>query len=64
MTITGTATTSGKGGKCRITAIATPVNMDRGTLKLWFMAGRPENDFHAGLPLCREWDGIGSGAGD
>ena len=38
--IAGTATTSGKGGKCRpITAIATPVNMDHGTLKLWFTAG-------------------------
>lgn len=38
--ITGTATTSGKGGKCRpITALATPVNLDHGTLKLWFMAG-------------------------
>ena len=35
--ITGTATSSGKGGKCRpIAAIATPVNMDHGTLKLWF----------------------------
>ena len=40
VTITGTATTSGKGGKCRpIAAIATPVNMDQGTLKLWFTAG-------------------------
>jgi hypothetical protein len=38
--ITGTATTSGKGGKCRpITAIATPVNKEHGTLKLWFTAG-------------------------
>jgi hypothetical protein len=40
VTITGTATTSGKKGKCRpIVAIATPVNMDHGTLKLWFTAG-------------------------
>lgn len=40
VTITGTATTSGKSGKCRpITAIATPVNMDHGMLKLWFTAG-------------------------
>ena len=40
VTITGTATTSGKGGKCRpITAIATPVDMEHGTLKLWFTAG-------------------------
>ncbi len=38
--ITGTATTSGKSGKCRpITALATPVNLDHGTLRLWFMAG-------------------------
>jgi hypothetical protein len=35
--ITGTATTSGKGRP--IAAIATPVNMDHGTLKLWFTAG-------------------------
>ena len=40
VTITGTATTSGKGGKRRsITAIATPVNVDHGTLKVWFAAG-------------------------
>jgi hypothetical protein len=38
--ITGTATTSGKSGKSRpITAIATPLNKDHGTLKLWFTAG-------------------------
>lgn len=38
--ITGTATTSGKGGETRrIGATATPVNNDRGTLKLWFTAG-------------------------
>jgi hypothetical protein len=38
--IIGTATASGKSGKCRpIAAIATPVNMDHGTLKLWFTAG-------------------------
>ena len=38
--ITGTATTSGKSGKSRpIAAIATPVNIDHGTLKLWFTAG-------------------------
>jgi hypothetical protein len=39
VTITGTATTIGKSGRTRpITAIATPVSMDRGTLKLWFTA--------------------------
>jgi len=38
--ITGTATTSGKGGESRpITATATPVDNNRGKLKLWFMAG-------------------------
>jgi len=38
--ITGTATTSGKGGRTRpITATATPVDPDHGTLKLWFTAG-------------------------
>jgi hypothetical protein len=38
--IIGTATTNGKGGRSRhIDATATPFNMNRGTLKLWFMAG-------------------------
>ena len=38
--ITGSATTSGKGGVTRhIDATATPANNDRGTLKLWFMSG-------------------------
>jgi len=35
--ITGTATTSGKGGRTRhIEATATPADINRGTLKLWF----------------------------
>jgi hypothetical protein len=35
--ITGTATTSGKGGRPRhIDATATPADINRGTLKLWF----------------------------
>jgi hypothetical protein len=39
-TVIGTATTSGADGQARhIDAIATPVNNDRGTLKLWFMSG-------------------------
>ena len=39
-TIIGTATTSGKGGKIRhIDATATPVNINRGTLKVWFASG-------------------------
>jgi len=38
--ITGTATTSGKGGKSRpIEAMATPADINHGNLKLWFMAG-------------------------
>jgi hypothetical protein len=38
--ITGTATTSGKGGRSRhIDATATPASADGGKLKLWFMAG-------------------------
>lgn len=39
-TITGTATTAGKGGLTRhIDATATPISPDRGMLRLWFMAG-------------------------
>ena len=38
--ITGTAITSGKGGKRRpIAATATPTDNNHGTLKLWFTAG-------------------------
>ena len=38
--ITGTATTTGKGGRSRhIDATATPADINHGTLKLWFMAG-------------------------
>jgi hypothetical protein len=38
--IIGTATTNGKGGKCRhIDATATPADVDHGMLKLWFVAG-------------------------
>jgi hypothetical protein len=37
--IIGTATASGKGGRSRhIEATATPANINRGTVKLWFMA--------------------------
>jgi hypothetical protein len=39
-TVIGTATTSGADGEARhIDAIATPINNERGTLKLWFMSG-------------------------
>ena len=38
--VTGTAITSGKDGRSRpIAATATPVDNNRGTLKLWFTAG-------------------------
>jgi hypothetical protein len=38
--IVGTATSSGRNGPSRhIDATATPVDINRGTLKLWFMAG-------------------------
>ena len=46
VTITGSATTSGKGGRTRpVDAIATPVSGDHGTLKLWFMAGTRKMTF-------------------
>jgi hypothetical protein len=39
--IIGTATTSGRGGETRhIDATATPVDINHGTLKLWFAAGK------------------------
>jgi hypothetical protein len=39
--VIGTATTNGKGGLSRhIDAITTPININSGTLKLWFMAGK------------------------
>ena len=38
--VVGIATTSGKNGRKRhIDATATPININRGTLKLWFTAG-------------------------
>jgi hypothetical protein len=45
--ITGTATTNGKGGKIRhIDAIATPLDRDRGALKLWFTSGEKKVIFN------------------
>jgi hypothetical protein len=45
-TVTGTATTSGKAGHSRhIDAIATPVDRDHGTLRLWFLAGTRKMTF-------------------
>jgi len=38
--VIGTATTNGKGGKSRyIDAFATPIDINHGTVKLWFEAG-------------------------
>ena len=40
VTISGTATTSGKGGRIRrVDATATPADINHGTLKLWFTTG-------------------------
>jgi hypothetical protein len=45
--IFGTATTSGKRGECRhIEATATPVDINHGTLRLWFMAGNRKMIFN------------------
>jgi hypothetical protein len=47
--IIGTATTSGKRGSSRhIDATATPVNINHGTLKLWFIAGNRKMIFEPG----------------
>jgi hypothetical protein len=44
--IIGTATTSGKAGATRhIDATATPASINRGTIKLWFMAGNRKMTF-------------------
>jgi hypothetical protein len=59
--ITGTATTSGKGGESRpIVATATPSDLDHGTIKLWFTAGErkmifePAYHFAARVPTKAE----------
>jgi hypothetical protein len=56
VSITGTATTTKIGKSRPVTAIATPVNRDHGTLKLWFTAGTRKMTFEpayhfAGKPL-------------
>lgn len=49
--ITGTATTSGNGGKSLpIAATATPVDPDHGKLKLWFSAEKKKMPFE---PACQ-----------
>jgi hypothetical protein len=55
MAIVGTATTSGKGGRSRhIDATATPVDINRGTLKLWFMAGNRKMIFEPAYHLAEK----------
>jgi hypothetical protein len=47
--VVGIATTSGKSGRSRkIEATATPTDLDRGTLRLWFMAGERKMIFEPG----------------
>jgi hypothetical protein len=39
-TVIGTATTNGRGGRSRhVEAMATPADLNHGTIKLWFIAG-------------------------
>jgi hypothetical protein len=53
--IIGTATTSGKDGKSRhIDATATPVDINHGTLKLWFMAGNRKMIFEPAYHLAEK----------
>jgi hypothetical protein len=53
--ITGTATTSGKGGLSRpIDATATPIDINSGTLKLWFMAGKRKMIFEPAYHLAKK----------
>jgi hypothetical protein len=53
--IIGTATTSGKGGSSRhIDAAATPVDINHGTLKLWFMAGNRKMIFEPAYHLAQK----------
>lgn len=54
-TVVGTATTSGKGGRSRhIDAIATPADINHGTLKLWFMAGDRRMTFEPGYHFSEQ----------
>ena len=53
--ITGTATTSGKGGSSRpIEATATPADINHGNLKLWFMAGDRKMIFEPSYHFARK----------
>ena len=54
-TIVGTATSSGKDGETRhIDATATPVNIDCGKLKLWFMSGDRKMTFEPAYRIAKK----------
>jgi hypothetical protein len=53
--ITGTATTSGKGGLSRhIDAVATPIDINSGMLKLWFVAGNRKMIFEPAYHVAKK----------
>jgi hypothetical protein len=53
--ITGTAITSGRGGLSRhIDAVATPIDINSGMLKLWFMAGNKKMIFEPAYHVAKE----------
>jgi len=54
VSITGTATTTKTGKSRPITATATPVNRDHGTLKLWFTAGTRQMTFEPAYHFARK----------
>jgi hypothetical protein len=59
VTVTGTATASGKGGQRRaIVVIATPADKDHGTLKLWFIAGSRKMTFTPAYHLAGNATGL------
>jgi hypothetical protein len=60
--ITGTATTSGKGGLTRhIDATVTPIDIHSGKLRLWFMAGNRKMIFEPAYHVAETAGGDGSG---
>jgi len=60
--ITGTATTSGKRGRCRrIEAIVTPNGRDQGTLKVTFLAGDRKMIFEPVYHLVKTTQRLASG---
>jgi hypothetical protein len=65
VTITGTASASGKSGKSwPIVVIATPIDKDHGTLELWFMAGGRKMIFTPGYYFAGDSTALAAGAAD